>query len=104
MDWFDTSKYLSLPIFLVLITLILQYALVLLPGLPIGRLFDKGHFKFPLFCASVTLVGGTFVTGECKEYWQFLVVQGLVSGTACGVIFGPVLGAVATYCKCMKEN
>ena len=104
MDWFDASKYLPSPKFLVRITLLLQYALVLLPGLPIGRLFDKGHFKLPLFCASVVLVGATFVTAECTEYWQFLLVQGCVSGLACGVIFSPVLGAVATYCKCMKEN
>jgi MCP family monocarboxylic acid transporter-like MFS transporter 10 len=52
----------------------------------------------------VILVGATFVTAECKEYWQFLLVQGFVIGLACGVIFGPVLGAVATYCKCVKEN
>jgi len=103
MDWLDTSKCLSFPEFLLLIPL-LQYALVLLPGLPVGRLFDKGYFKLPLFCASVILVGATFVTAECKEYWQFLLVQGFVIGLACGVIFGPVLGAVATYCKCMKEN
>ena len=102
MDWLDTSKYLSLPKSLPLITLI-QYALVLLPGLPVGRLFDKGYLKFPLFCASVTLVAATFVTAECKEYWQFLLVQGFIIGLACGVIFGPVLGVVATYCKCMKE-
>jgi len=103
-DRLDTSKYLSLPQFLLLIILLLQYALVFLPGLPVGRLFDKGYFKFPLLCASVILVAATFVTAECKEYWQFLLVQGFVIGLTCGVIFGPLLGAVATYCKCMKRG
>jgi MFS family permease len=90
--------------FLLLITLLLQYALVFLPGLPVGRLFDRGYFKLPLFCASVILVGATFATAECKEYWQFLLVQGLVIGLACGLAFSPVIAAVATYCKCMKES
>jgi MFS transporter, MCT family, solute carrier family 16 (monocarboxylic acid transporters), member 10 len=99
-DWFDTSKYLLHQIHL-LIILIFQYSLIFLPGLPIGRLFDKGYFKLPLFCASIILVGATFVTAECKEYWQFLLVQGFIIGLACGVIFGPVLGAVATYCACV---
>ena len=69
-----------------------------------GRLFDKGYFKLPLFCASIVLVGATLVTAQCKEYWQFLLVQGPVTGLACGVVLGPVLGAVAAYCTCIKER
>jgi MFS transporter, MCT family, solute carrier family 16 (monocarboxylic acid transporters), member 10 len=100
-DRFDTSKYL-LHKFPLLIILLLQYSLIFLPGLPMGRLFDKGYFKLPLLCASVILVGATFIIAECKEYWEFLLVQGFVTGLACGVIFGPAIGAVATYCECTR--
>lgn len=38
------------------------------------------------------LIVATFVTAECKQYAQFLLVQGFVIGLACGVVFGAVLG------------
>lgn len=57
-----------------------QYALVFIPGLVFGRLFDKGHFKVPLLCASALLVTGTFLIAECTEFWQFMLCQGIAVG------------------------
>lgn len=46
---------------------------------------------------SVFLVIATILVGECKTYWQLLLCQGLVVGTCCGMIFGPVLTVVGHW-------
>ncbi|KAG9309194.1 major facilitator superfamily domain-containing protein [Chiua virens] len=74
-----------------------KYAFVFLPGLITGRLFDIGYFKIPYFFASCLLVACTFLVAECKEYWQFFLVQGVGTGLACGVLFGPALGIVSHW-------
>jgi hypothetical protein len=59
-----------------------QYALVFLPALISGRLFDIGHLRVPLLIASITLVLSTFLIAECHEYWQFLLCQGFGVGVS----------------------
>ena len=57
-----------------------QYALVFMPGLVFGRLFDMGYLRLPVAAASVLLVLCTFLTAECTEYWHFLLCQGFGIG------------------------
>ena len=57
-----------------------QYALVFIPGLVTGRLFDMGHFRIPLALATAFLIVATFLVAQCKEYWQFLLCQGFAVG------------------------
>ena len=57
-----------------------QYALVFIPGLVVGRIFDMGYTKLPLFCASLLIVAATFLTAQCTQYWQFLLCQGFAIG------------------------
>lgn len=80
----------------------IQYALVFIPGLVTGRLFDKGVFKAPLAAASAFLIVATFLVAQCKVYWQFLLCQGFAVGLGSGVIFGPLLGVVAHWFKRRK--
>ncbi|CAE6363091.1 unnamed protein product [Rhizoctonia solani] len=75
----------------------IQYALVFFPGLVVGRLFDLGYFRIPQITASIILVGGTFLTAECKEYWQFLLCQGVGVGFASGFLFGPAIAVVSHW-------
>ncbi|CAE6500879.1 unnamed protein product [Rhizoctonia solani] len=75
----------------------IQYALVFFPGLVVGRLFDLGYFRIPQITASVVLVVGTFLTAECKEYWQFLICQGVSVGFASGFLFGPAVAVVSHW-------
>ncbi|CAE6441775.1 unnamed protein product [Rhizoctonia solani] len=75
----------------------IQYALVFFPGLIVGRLFDLGYFRIPQIAASIVLVGGTFLTAECKEYWQFLICQGVGVGLASGFLFGPAIAVVSHW-------
>ncbi|KAM5536454.1 hypothetical protein V8D89_009890 [Ganoderma adspersum] len=64
-----------------------QSALGYAPGLIAGRLFDLGHFKFPVFASSVLFVIFMFLTAECTQYWQFLLCQGFGMGITSGVFF-----------------
>ncbi|KAH9951134.1 MFS general substrate transporter [Amylocystis lapponica] len=63
----------------------IQYALVFIPGLVFGKLFDLGWFKTPLLISS--------------GYWEFVLCQGIAVGLACGAIFGPIMGIVPHWFK-----
>jgi len=77
----------------------IEYALIFIPGLLTGRLYDMGYVKVPISIASATLVTSTFLVAECKTYWQLVLCQGILSGISCGVIFGPMMGVVAHWFK-----
>ncbi|KAJ3993903.1 major facilitator superfamily domain-containing protein [Lentinula boryana] len=77
----------------------LQLCLVFLPGLVSGRLFDLGIFKLPFVAASALLVTATFLVGECTQYWQFVLCQGLATGLGVGMIFGPSLSVLGHWFK-----
>ncbi|KAI6036000.1 MFS general substrate transporter [Pisolithus microcarpus] len=74
-----------------------QYTFIFLPGLVTGRLFDLGHFKIPYCIASCGLILCTFLTAECKQYWQFFLVQGLLTGLFSGIIFPPAISVVSHW-------
>ncbi|KAK0498269.1 major facilitator superfamily domain-containing protein [Armillaria luteobubalina] len=75
----------------------IQYALVFMPGLVTGRMFDIGYFKVPFLLASILLVVATFLVAECSQYWHFLLCQGVAIGMASGTIFGPSVGVVGHW-------
>ncbi|KAG1868529.1 MFS general substrate transporter [Suillus subluteus] len=74
-----------------------QYALMYLPALVTGRLFDLGYFKIPCFAASCVLVMCTFLVAECTQYQHFFLIQGLGIGMCCGIIVGPALVVVSHW-------
>lgn len=80
----------------------IQYALVFLPGLLTGRLFDLGHYRVPQLISAASLVVGTFLAAECHEYWQFLLCQGVVIGLASGFLFGPTIAVVSHWFRARR--
>ncbi|KDQ61310.1 hypothetical protein JAAARDRAFT_32317 [Jaapia argillacea MUCL 33604] len=82
----------------------IQYSLVFLPGLVSGRLFDLGYFRIPLLVASLIHLAATFLIAECKEYWQFLLCQGIALGLASGAMFGPTQGIIAHWFKKRRQT
>ncbi|PBK72994.1 MFS general substrate transporter [Armillaria solidipes] len=74
-----------------------QYALVFMPSVVTGRMFDIGYFKAPLLSASILLVLATFLVAECTQYWHFLLCQGFTIGLSCGMVFGPSVGIVGHW-------
>nr|VWO94469.1 MFS domain-containing protein [Ganoderma boninense] len=64
-----------------------QNAMTYAPGLFIGRLFDMGYFRLPVFASSILFVACMFLAAECTQYWQLLLFQGFGVGLAGGVFF-----------------
>ncbi|TFK91772.1 MFS general substrate transporter [Polyporus arcularius HHB13444] len=76
-----------------------QYALIFIPGLVVGRIFDMGYTKIPLSAAGAVLVLATFLTAQCTVYWHFLLCQGIAMGLSAGTIFGILMGCPAHWFK-----
>ncbi|KJA24153.1 hypothetical protein HYPSUDRAFT_38917 [Hypholoma sublateritium FD-334 SS-4] len=77
----------------------IQYSLVFLPALVVGRLFDLGYFRSVFLTSSAILVIATFLIAQCTEYWHFLLCQGILVGIGCGGIFGPTTAVIAHWFK-----
>ncbi|KAF9448296.1 MFS general substrate transporter [Macrolepiota fuliginosa MF-IS2] len=77
----------------------IQYALVFFPGLIVGRLFDLGYFHAVFISSSALIVIATFLVAQCKEYWQFLLCQGVAVGLGCGGVFGPTYAVLGHWFK-----
>ncbi|KAK0206036.1 major facilitator superfamily domain-containing protein [Desarmillaria ectypa] len=75
----------------------IQYALIFMPGLIVGHIFDIGYFRVPFILATILLVISTFLIAECSQYWHFLLCQGFAIGLACGTIFSCVIGIVGHW-------
>jgi MCP family monocarboxylic acid transporter-like MFS transporter 10 len=45
------------------------------------------------------MVVATVLTAECKEFWQLLLCQGLLTGLCCGMIFSPIPAVVSQWFK-----
>ncbi|KAJ3512139.1 hypothetical protein NLJ89_g3699 [Agrocybe chaxingu] len=99
MDRFDSGMDLRFFHLMAFFNVTLQYALVFLPGLVVGRFFDLGYFRSIFLTSSTILVVATFLVAECKEYWHFVLCQGIMVGLGCGGIFGPTAAVVAHWFK-----
>ncbi|KAF8227102.1 MFS general substrate transporter [Tricholoma matsutake] len=75
----------------------IQYSLIFLPGILVGRLFDLGYFRTLFLSSSAVLVVSTFLVAQCNQYWQFLLCQGIAAGLACGGIFGPTTSIISHW-------
>ncbi|KAI6124769.1 MFS general substrate transporter [Pisolithus croceorrhizus] len=73
------------------------YTFIYLPALATGRLFDLGYFKIPYFVASCGLIACTFLTAECKQYWQLLLVQGVFTGLFSGIIYAQAISVLSHW-------
>ncbi|KAJ8074990.1 hypothetical protein PM082_019317 [Marasmius tenuissimus] len=76
-----------------------QYALIFIPSMVVGRLFDKGYFLSLFISFSITLVLATVLLAECTLYWQVFVCQGIIIGLSCGVIATPVPALLSQWFK-----
>ncbi|KAK0191452.1 major facilitator superfamily domain-containing protein [Armillaria mellea] len=74
-----------------------QYALIFMPGIVVGHLFDIGYFRVPFIASSILLAVSTFLIAECTQYWHFLLCQGFAVGLACGTIFSCVVGIIGHW-------
>jgi hypothetical protein len=65
----------------------IQIALTSMPAVLVGRIFDLGYLKVPFFLGTVGMTTSLFLVAECKQYWQFLLVQGVLYGVGFQIVF-----------------
>ncbi|GAA6008691.1 hypothetical protein JCM11491_003401 [Sporobolomyces phaffii] len=68
-----------------------QLCLFFLMALVAGPLFDKGMFRYLLAAGSAVQTASVFLVPQCGEFWQTMVVQGVMSGIGIGLSFLPAL-------------
>ncbi|TFK88993.1 MFS general substrate transporter [Polyporus arcularius HHB13444] len=68
-------------------------------GAFLGRIFDAYGPRVILIPGSVLLVLGTMLTSICTRFYQFLIVQGLCTGLAYGMLFYPSFASISTHFK-----
>ncbi|KAF5547658.1 riboflavin transporter MCH5 [Fusarium napiforme] len=61
-----------------------------------GPMFDR-YGSWVLRPAAVTYVFATMMTSLCTEYWQFMLAQGILMGTAMAFLQIPAFAAVSQY-------
>ncbi|KAE8349242.1 putative monocarboxylate permease [Aspergillus coremiiformis] len=61
-----------------------------------GPLFDR-YGSTIVWPSSLTFVFAVMMTSLCKEYYQFMLAQGLLEGLSSGMIMAPGLAAVSHY-------
>ena len=75
----------------------IQAFLSVLFGVIAGPLYDFGFLRSLTITGSSLLVSGIFVTSFAKQYWQFIITQGLMVGLGGGMIFLPGLLVLSDY-------
>ncbi|KAI9779076.1 MAG: hypothetical protein M1839_007742 [Geoglossum umbratile] len=66
-------------------------------GVVVGGVFDRWGPRWAVLGGSVGVVGAVAGLGWCKEYWQFMLVFGVVGGLGTTLIFTPATAVVGHY-------
>ncbi|GAA6035670.1 hypothetical protein JCM8097_004962 [Rhodosporidiobolus ruineniae] len=66
-------------------------------GLPSGRLFDRGWFRYQLAAGSCLWVGGMFALSASRTYGQLFASFAICLGGGLGLMFSPTLSCVGSY-------
>lgn len=75
----------------------IQLSLCFLGALYAGLLYDAGYLRSLMIVGNFLAITGMFMTSLAKEYWQFMLTQGILTGLGLGCLFTPCTGAVAAY-------
>ncbi|KAM5456421.1 hypothetical protein McanCB56680_005278 [Microsporum canis] len=63
----------------------------------VGLLTSKGYFKLCFRGGAVGLMTTILLTGFCKTWWQFFLVQGVLMGCSMGLVFTSAVTVTTTY-------
>ena len=66
-------------------------------GVLCGRAIDAGYLRINLTAGIATTVFGMMMVSISREYWQFVLTQGVVAGLGSGATFIPSVTVVGTY-------
>jgi MFS family permease len=66
-------------------------------GVQIGPLFDRYGPRWLVLVGSLTYVVSLVLLAQCKKYWHFMLVYGVVSGTSSAFLTTTALAVVAHW-------
>ncbi|KAI1409051.1 MFS general substrate transporter [Hypoxylon sp. FL1857] len=75
----------------------IQMFMILLVGVVVGPIYDRGYLRSLLITGSFGVVFGHMMLSLCKEYWQVVLAQGFVIGIGAGCLFVPCISLLPTY-------
>ncbi|KAL8751280.1 MAG: hypothetical protein Q9184_006123 [Pyrenodesmia sp. 2 TL-2023] len=75
----------------------LQIFLLFFMSIIVSGQIDKGRFRHCFTGGSALLVTSTLAASWCKQYWQFVLAQGLGTGVGMGLVFGAGAQVMMTY-------
>lgn len=75
----------------------MQGFLMLMVVVLCGRAIDAGYFYANTTVGVFLQLFGMMMVSICKNYWQFMLAQGIVVGIGCGCVFMPSVAIVGTY-------
>ncbi|KAJ9637428.1 uncharacterized protein PV06_04084 [Exophiala oligosperma] len=75
----------------------IQAALVYVVALVSGPIYDRGFLRALVWFGSFMVIFGLMTTSVCKEYWEFVLAQGFVTGIGAGCLFVPCVAVLPQY-------
>ena len=75
----------------------IQALLLLLTGVFVGPVYDRGYLRTLLLVGSFGVVFGHMMLSLCHTFWQVLLAQGFVIGIGAGCLFVPAVAILPTY-------
>ena len=70
---------------------------MIISGVLIGPLYDRGYLRTIIAFGSVFNVFGMVVIGFCSRYWQVILAQGVLVGLGSGCLFLPSIAILPQY-------
>ena len=75
----------------------LQLCLFIAGTIVVGPMYDVGLLQPLLLVGSFLTVFGMMMTSICKQYWEFMLAQGVCMGLGMTCLFVPSIALIPTY-------
>lgn len=79
-----------------------QTAFIFFGGSITGKLFDAGYFYYLEVAGGAVCFACFMLLGECKEYYQVFLAQGVALGLGMGMVFSPSIACTGAYFKKLR--
>ncbi|KAF2090952.1 MFS general substrate transporter [Saccharata proteae CBS 121410] len=66
-------------------------------GIQIGPIFDAYGPFYPVLAGNILTILSMLLLGVCKEYYQFMLVFGVVGGIGSSLLFTPAISAIGHF-------
>ncbi|KAK9243317.1 major facilitator superfamily domain-containing protein [Lipomyces tetrasporus] len=75
----------------------IEVFIMIFGGIIIGRLYDMFGPRPLLIPGTILMVVGIMTTSVCKEYYQFILAQGICTSIGASLVFNPCVSALSAW-------